>query len=101
MDGGVIGGWIGAAVGVVGGVIGTVYAIRNSAGPRERAFMVKAAFAGWLVIAAYIMAMRQLPATDRWWLSAILYALVLPLAITKLNRHQARLRREEGASCER
>ena len=42
MDWGTIGGWVGTlvggGVGLLGGVIGTYFTIKNTKGPRERAF---------------------------------------------------------------
>ena len=43
MDVAWIGAIAGAVIGLAGGAVGTWFSIRNTNGPRERAFMVKAA----------------------------------------------------------
>lgn len=90
-----IGGIGGAALGVLGGVIGTYFGIKNTAGPRERAFMIRAAALAWIAIAAFLIALwwTPLPYRDGLWVS---YVLALPLAIRAGNRRQAQIRHEES-----
>ena len=39
---GLIGGIVGGIIGVAGGLLGTYFSIKNTNGPRERAFVIKA-----------------------------------------------------------
>ena len=41
MNLGFVGGIIGGALGVLGGAIGTYFSIKNTSGPRERAFLIR------------------------------------------------------------
>jgi hypothetical protein len=89
-----IGGIGGAALGVLGGAIGTYFGIKNTAGPRERAFMIKAAVLAW--IAAFLVALWWTPLSYQAWLW-VSYVLALLLAVCASNRRQARIRREESS----
>jgi hypothetical protein len=88
-----IGGIGGAALGVLGGAIGTYFSIKNTAGPRERAFMIRVAVLAW--IAAFLVALWWTPFPYQAWLW-VSYVLALPLAIRASNRRQAQIRREES-----
>ena len=57
MDGrtaGLAGGIAGAVIGLMGGVIGTYFSIKNTEGPRERAFMIRLSILGWIGITAFL-----------------------------------------------
>ena len=95
MNAGMVGGLIGAVVGIIGGALGTYFSIRNTSGPRERAFVIRAAAAGWLCIGAFLAGLYFLPSPHNLLLW-IPYVIALPLAIIRLNRRQAELRREEA-----
>jgi hypothetical protein len=95
MDAGMVGGLIGAVVGIVGGCIGTYFSVRNTAGPRERGFVIRAATIAWAGVCAFLAGLFLLP-TPYNLLLWIPYTIVLPVAIIRLNRRQAELRREEA-----
>ena len=87
----------GGAIGVLGGLIGTYFSIRNTNGPRERAFMVKAAVGGWVAVTGFLILMWIMPQEMRPFLW-IPYGLLLPIAIHRLNQSQRKIRWDE--SCE-
>ncbi|WP_406693860.1 hypothetical protein V5E97_22755 [Singulisphaera sp. Ch08] len=91
---GLIGGVGGTVIGVLGGVVGTYFSIRNAAGPRERAFMIRMSALVWIAVTAFLAALWLTPQLYRplLWLP---YALLLPLGIRVGNRRQERIRREE------
>jgi hypothetical protein len=93
-----IGGVGGGVLGVLGGAIGTYFSIRNTSGPRERAFMIRMALACWAVVTAFLGLMWLTPTTFRplLWIP---YALLLPLAIPAANRRQEKIRRQEALDC--
>jgi len=95
MHGVMIAGIAGATIGVLGGLLGTYFSIRNTNGPRERAFMVKASVYGWAGIVAFVVLLFLVPHPYRWFL-CIPYGVALPVAITKCNRTQAQIRAEEA-----
>ena len=94
MDDGTIGG---AALGVLGGAVGTSFSIRNVAGARERAFVIRASALLWLAVAAFLVGLRLAPQAYRPLLF-VPYMLLFPLAIRVWNRRQERIRREEAAT---
>lgn len=85
----------GSALGVLGGLVGTYYSVRNTDGPRERAFVVRSAFVCWMVIAGFLLALWLTPTPFRFLLW-VPYAIALPLAIRGWNRKQEKIRREES-----
>ena len=94
MDGGMVGGIIGGTLGLMGGAIGTYASIKNTAGPRERQFMVRIAIVTWVVVTLFVVLLFVLPSPYRWLLW-IPYGVALPLAIVALNRKQQAIRSEE------
>jgi fatty acid desaturase len=92
---GLVGGIGGGVIGLMGGALGTYFSIKNTAGPRERAFMVKVAALGWVAVTAFLAALWFTPSPYRflWWLP---YGLLLPWAIRTGNRRQEEIRREEA-----
>jgi hypothetical protein len=90
-----IGGIGGSVLGVLGGVIGTYFGIRNTAGPRDRAFAIRAAALCWAAVAAFLLALWWTPLAYRTlvWLP---YVLLLGPAIRAANRQQERIRHEES-----
>jgi uncharacterized membrane protein len=93
---GLIGGIGGSVLGVLGGAIGTYFSVKNTAGPRERAFMIRAAALCWVAVATFLAALWWTPLPYQLWLWA-LYGISLPLAIRAGNRRQEQIRREEAA----
>jgi CHASE2 domain-containing sensor protein len=88
-------GWISAIVGVAGGLFGTYCGIKNTNGPRERAFMIKASVVCWVYVFGYLLLLVMLPRPYGWF-AAIPYALFLCLGIVYANRTQQRIRQEES-----
>lgn len=99
MNPGLVGGVAGCVVGAIGGIIGTWYTIRRTAGPRERAFTIKASAIGWVAAIVFIVLLVALPAGWRWFVWAP-YAILLPVGITCWNRTQQRIREEESAGAQ-
>ena len=95
MDAGLIGGIVGSVVGVAGGAIGTYCSIRNTKGPLERAFMVRASVVAWVAIALFLGLMFVLPSPYRFLLW-IPYGILLPLGIIRINKRIAEIRESEN-----
>lgn len=95
MHPGAIGGIIGGLCGLAGGIIGTYFSIKNTNGPRERAFMVKSAAVCWVAIIIFLGLLFALPNPYRWFMW-IPYAILLPIGITYGNKKQRSIRQEES-----
>ena len=64
MDGrmaGLAGGFAGGVIGLMGGAIGTYFSIKNTGGPRERAFMIRLSILGWIGITAFLAVLLVVP----------------------------------------
>lgn len=95
MDAGMTGAIIGSLIGLIGGIAGTYASIRNTAGPKERSFVVRASFIVWIGGITFLLLLLLLP--DPWrHLLWIPYAILLPLGIIKGNRGQQKIREEEA-----
>ena len=92
---GMLGGIVGSAVGLLGGIVGTYFSIKNTHGPRERAFAIQASVLAWIYLALFIGALLLLPPSQRLW-PWLSYVVVLPLGIRAWNRKQSRIRQEES-----
>ena len=92
-----IGGLIGTVIGLAGGAIGTWCSIRNTSGPRERAFMIRSSAIAWMVVGLFLVALFLVPQPYNWLLF-IPYALLLTLAVRRLNSVQSQIRQEEASS---
>jgi|SRR5437016_3997141 len=97
MNPGIIGGILGGAIGLLGGALGTYFSIKNTAGSRERAFMIRVAIATWILVTAFIAGLMLLPKPFNFLLW-IPYGVALPLGILWCNRRQLKIRAEEAAS---
>jgi uncharacterized membrane protein YfcA len=95
MNAGLIGGILGGVLGVAGGVLGAYFSIRNTNGPRERAFMIRMSVFAWLGVTAFLALLFLLPYPWRF-LVWIPYGVLLPLFIVRTNRGQQRIRQEEA-----
>jgi len=95
MNYGLIGGILGTTIGVIGGIIGTTATIRNTNGPRERAFTVKASIIGWVIALLFVAGFILIPVPYNWgpW---VVFIVLLPFGIRAWNRKQAQIRREES-----
>ena len=97
MNAGIIGGIVGSVFGIAGGVIGTYYSIKNTKGPLERAFMIKASVIAWIAITVFLVLIFLVPNPYRLWLW-IPYGILLPLGIIKLNKRVAEIREIENST---
>ena len=97
MSAGLIGGIIGGLFGVIGGVIGTYCSIKNTKGPLEKSFMIKASVIAWVAITLFIVLLLVIPNPYRLWLW-IPYGILLPLGIIKLNKRVSEIRAIEDAT---
>lgn len=93
---GLVGGVAGGVIGIMGGIVGTYISIKNTAGPRERAFVIKASVLAWVVVASFLAGLWLVPSAYRplLWLP---YMLMLMPGSHILNRRQEEIRREEAA----
>jgi hypothetical protein len=96
VDIGLVGGMVGGLIGVAGGLVGTYFSIKNTAGARERSFMIRVSAIAWLMIAAFLAGLLLLPKPYNWLLW-VPYAIALPLSIRWLNQRQRQIRAEESA----
>jgi hypothetical protein len=92
MNNGVMWGWIG---GLAGGIIGTYFSIRNTNGPRERAFVVKLATVCLIAVLVFVGLVLSLPTPYRYFMW-IPYSILLPLGIIFWNRKQQAIRQQES-----
>lgn len=95
MDAGIVGGVVGGVIGVLGGMVGTYFSIKNTAGPRERSFMIQVAVVAWLLITLFLMGLFLLPRPFNFLLW-VPYGIALPLGILWCNRRQRTIRAEEA-----
>jgi len=99
MNSGAMWGWIGGiaggVLGIAGGIIGTYFSIKNTGGPRERAFMIKACVVCWIAVLIHLSVVLLAPTPYRHfaWLP---YSILLPLGIVYGNRKQRRIAEEES-----
>lgn len=94
MNAGIVGGIAGILIGLMGGIVGTWASIRNTGGPRERSFVVRACVVLWAGGIVFLALMFLLPMPWRFLLW-IPYGILLPLGIIAGNRAQQRIREEE------
>lgn len=90
-----MGGVVGGIVGVLGGVIGTYFSIKNTKGPLEKQFMVRASILIWMAITLFLVLMFLLPYPQRLWLW-LPYGIFLPLSITRINKRLDEIRSSES-----
>ena len=95
MNMGIIGGVVGSILGLIGGIIGTYFSIKNTNGPKEKAFMVKVAGIGWIGIVLFLALIFITPNPYRWVLF-VPYGIILPIVIIKGNKIQNKIREEES-----
>jgi hypothetical protein len=94
MDGrlvGLVGGIAGGLLGVMGGIVGTYFGIKNTNGPRERAFAIRAAALCWLGVSTFLACLFLVPSTWR----PLLWVVYLPSLcwfIRWMNEGQAHAR---------
>lgn len=95
MNSGLLGGIIGSLIGVLGGAIGTYLSIKNTSGPKEKAFMMKVSIVTWITVLTFVALLLTLPGTYKplLWIS---YSVILALSIKAVNRKQIEIRRVES-----
>ena len=96
MDAGLIGGIVGGTLGLLGGIVGTYFSIKNTHGPLERAYMIKASVVVWIGISVFLALLLTLPKPYNWLMWGV-YGILLPLGITTMNKRLASLREQERA----
>jgi len=82
------------SLGLSGGAIGTYFSIKNTSGPRERAFMIRVSIVTWIAVSIFVAALILLPMPYNWLLW-IPYGIALPLTIIRWNKRQMEIRNEE------
>jgi hypothetical protein len=88
-----VGGIVGSLLGVAGGLIGTYFSIKNTNGPRERAFMIRSAILCWIGVGLFLAVMFFVPQARLWiWIPCFI---LLPFGIRYGNKKQMAIRREE------
>ena len=94
-DGGLIGGIVGGLCGIACAMVGTYASIKNTHGPRERAFMKTAAVVFWVASLAFL-ALRFTVPGHLFLYVFMLYAILLPLGIHVCNMAQRSIRLDES-----
>lgn len=95
MHPGYIGAIVGSILGLAGGIIGTYFSIKNTNGPKERTFMIKASVVAWIAMGIFLALLFLLPNPYRW-LVWIPYTIFLPIGIIYGNKRQTKIRMEES-----
>ena len=88
-------GIIGGIIGILGGILGTACAIVSTQGPKERAFVVKAAAIVWLVVSFYVGLLWITPYPYRWLLVGM-YIVGMLIGVRKLRKKHTEIRRQES-----
>lgn len=91
--------WIGAIggslIGVLGGLIGCYFSIKNTQGPRERAFMIQCSVICLAAVTLFLALLWIIPVPYRTLLW-IPYPFLLVYGIRACNRTQERIRLKEA-----
>ncbi len=95
MNSGLIGAIIGGVIGLAGGIIGTYFSIKNTDGPKERSFMIKASLIFWSLGIIFVTLLLLIKSPLKWLLW-VPYSLILPLSIRYVNNRISELKKEEG-----
>jgi uncharacterized membrane protein len=93
--------WVGALggslIGVMGGVLGTYASIKNTQGPRERAFIIRASIVCWILVGVFLAGLFLIPGWYKFLLW-IPYIFALNAGIRYWNKRQAEIRQEEAGT---
>ena len=89
-----LGVWFGVLAGIGGGLFGTYMSIRNTNGPKERAFMVKSSVVIWLSILVFLALLYLIPLPYNFLLWLPYGGLVL-CGIRYCNKKQNEIRESE------
>jgi hypothetical protein len=82
-------------IGLAGALSVTWWTIKNTYGPRERAFIVRAFAVWWVANVLFVGAVWLVPKPYNWWLFPA-YLIPLLLASRYVNLRQATIRAEES-----
>lgn len=96
---GLIAGFLGCLLGFVGGAIGTWFSIKNTNGPLERAFMIKAAISTWISILIFLCLLIFLPIPYNFMMW-VPYGILLPIVIRYMNQRQTQIKRMEAETAD-
>ncbi len=103
MDSNLIGGIVGSILGVMGGIVGTYFSIKNTNGPKERAFMVRCAVLTWIGVSVFLLGLGLVTfsqSPNRFVVVPMLWLVYMPLLFWLIrwgNQRQARYRAEDAA----
>lgn len=86
---------LGALLGILGGAIGVYFSVRNTKGPRERAYVIRSSISCLIGVVLFLAGMLLLPSPYKRGL-VVVYVVALLLAIRHWNRRQAAIRAEES-----
>jgi general stress protein CsbA len=95
MHPGLVGGIVGSVVGGAGGLLGAYLSIKNTKGPRERAFVIMATIGCGVFVAGFVVGMYLLATPYKYWLVGV-YAVGLVAGILACNRRQVQIRAQES-----
>ena len=95
MKAGLIGGIIGVLIGLAGGAIGTYFSIKNTNGPKERAYIIKVSAVFW-VLGIIFIALLLFLASPYKWLLWLPYGIFLPIGIRVTNKRLRQIQQEES-----
>jgi len=86
-------GVIGSTLGILAGAVATYFSIRNTKGPRERRFVIRAATVCWMLLALVAVAAYLLPHLRTWvWVPLCAMAI---FGGPYVNRRQENIRQDE------
>ena len=88
---------LGAFLGLLGGAIGCYFSIKNTKGPRERAFVIKGCVACLLLVAGFVVGLWLVPGIYKAVLG-VAYLGALMVGIALWNKRQTQIRFEEARS---
>lgn len=92
---GLIGGILGACIGITGAAIGIYFSIKNTNGPKEKAFMVKFGLIASILFAV-LLAITFLAPPSYKWLIWLLIIILLVFTIRYGNKKQQEIRAKEN-----
>ena len=85
-----------AAIGVAVGAVGTCIGIKQTQGPRERAFVIRETVFWWAAAIAYLFCLWLMPKPYIVYLSFFSF-MAIYAAVRSSKKRQARIRSEESS----
>lgn len=89
------GGILGALLGILGGALGVYFSVKNTKGPRERAFVIRASILCLIGVVLFGVGMWLIPSPYKFAI-VVIYVIALLLSIRHWNKRQAAIRAEES-----